>query len=74
MYTNCQVCGNPIFSPYEYGTEPDGSFNQDFCSNCYKEGHIFTRDYDSYLDGPPTPPWDMPYVGRGVFNNGFGNL
>ena len=61
MFSHCQVCGNPLFSPQDYGTEPDGGLNQDFCSNCYKEGRFYTRDYDGFLCGPPTAPWDYGF-------------
>jgi hypothetical protein len=58
MYNNCQVCGNPIFSAHDYGTEPDGRRNRDFCSNCYKSGHFYPQDWCSDQDGPlPTPPF-----------------
>lgn len=44
MQKNCQVCGNPIFSANDYGTDSDGRLNQDFCSNCYRAGHFYSRD------------------------------
>ena len=32
-----------------FGTEADGSKNQDYCLYCYKNGH-FTKDCTKYLD------------------------
>lgn len=40
----CQSCGMPLDGAHgQYGTEKDGSENQDYCAYCYKDG-AFTRD------------------------------
>lgn len=39
----CQSCGMPMQTAEEFGTNKDGSQNQDYCSYCYKEG-AFTQD------------------------------
>lgn len=38
----CQSCGMPI-NPDTYGTNADGSKNEDYCNTCYKDG-AFTTD------------------------------
>ena len=38
----CQSCMMPL-SPETYGTEKDGSKNEDYCIYCYKDGK-FTSD------------------------------
>ena len=38
----CQCCAMPI-EESTFGTETDGSKNQDYCHYCYEHGH-FTRD------------------------------
>ena len=38
----CQCCAMPI-DESTFGTEADGSKNQDYCLYCYKNGH-FTKD------------------------------
>ncbi len=39
----CQSCGMPLTRPEQFGTEADGSRNEDYCIYCYKEG-AFTAD------------------------------
>lgn len=34
----CQSCGMPLTSPELYGTEQDGSRNDDYCVYCYADG------------------------------------
>lgn len=38
----CQSCGMPLHDPNEYGTNADGSFNDEYCKYCYAEGK-FTK-------------------------------
>ena len=38
----CQSCGMPL-NEQVYGTNADGSMNEDYCMYCYKEGR-FTND------------------------------
>lgn len=43
----CQSCGMPMITPEEFGTNNDGSLNQDYCCYCYKDGNFtsqFTMD------------------------------
>jgi ribosomal protein L37E len=61
MHTNCQVCGNPVFSARDYGTESDGRLNRDYCSNCYRGGHFYAKDWTYSSDTP------MPAAFNGVY-------
>lgn len=40
----CQSCGMPLQTPELFGTNEDGSPNQEYCCYCYKDG-AFTSDY-----------------------------
>lgn len=40
----CQSCGAPLFyENVEYGTNKDGSKNNNYCCDCFKEGK-FTKE------------------------------
>lgn len=41
--TFCQSCGMPMTTADQFGTNKDGSVNNDYCVYCYKEG-AFTED------------------------------
>ena len=34
----CQSCGMPMVTPKEFGTNSDGSANQDYCAYCFQDG------------------------------------
>ena len=34
----CQSCGMPMLTPEEFGTNSDGSLNEDYCVYCFKDG------------------------------------
>ena len=34
----CQSCGMPMVTPEEFGTNSDGSLNEDYCVYCLKDG------------------------------------
>ena len=34
----CQSCGMPLNIEEDYGTNHDGTKNQEYCHHCYKEG------------------------------------
>lgn len=36
----CQSCAMPISSSEEFGTNNDGSLNQDYCKYCYQGGEF----------------------------------
>jgi hypothetical protein len=65
MFRHCQSCGNPVFSANSFGTEANGQINQDYCSNCYKSGHFYSKDWTSGSDLPMpenTPAVPIPPV------------
>lgn len=39
----CQSCGMPLQKQEDYGTNPDGSRNEDYCCYCFENG-AFTMD------------------------------
>ena len=39
----CQSCGMPLMETNEFGTEANGSKNEEYCIYCYKDG-AFTAD------------------------------
>ena len=39
----CQSCGMEMSKPEEFGTEANGSANQDYCCYCYQNG-VFEED------------------------------
>lgn len=39
----CQSCAMPLEKEEDYGTNRDGSINEDFCVHCFKDGE-FTED------------------------------
>lgn len=65
MFKNCQVCGNPMFSVNDCGTDDDGRFNRDYCSNCYKSGHFYARDPVGDADATYPAPFAGLAAGRG---------
>lgn len=36
----CQCCGMPLENETMYGTEKDGSKNEDYCNYCYENGAV----------------------------------
>ncbi len=34
----CQSCGMPLMKDEDFGTNADGSVNQDYCRYCYQNG------------------------------------
>lgn len=36
----CQSCGMPLTKTEEFGTNNDGSLNQDYCVYCFKDGNF----------------------------------
>jgi hypothetical protein len=70
MYRNCQSCGNAIFSVNDYGTESDGRLNRDYCSNCYKGGQFYSRDW-KVGDANPAP---MSFTGWYNGYSGFAGM
>jgi hypothetical protein len=44
MEKYCQSCGMPLNEENLFGTEKDGSRNEDYCVYCYKEGSFTSPD------------------------------
>lgn len=40
----CQSCSMPMESSEQFGTEKDGSLNNEYCVYCYKEGSFGKPD------------------------------
>ena len=40
----CQSCGMPLQAEDQWGTNADGSLNEEYCCYCYQKG-AFTQDY-----------------------------
>ena len=69
LHSNCQVCGNSMFSISYCGRDTDGAINPDYCSNCYKYGQFYSKDGDSHLNGAIAP--FMFQAGRGGVGRGY---
>lgn len=39
----CQSCGMPMMKPEDFGTNADGSQNDEYCTYCFRKGE-FTMD------------------------------
>ncbi len=46
----CQCCGMPLSEDSMISREPDGSFNEDYCMWCYKDGQFTYDSRDGLLD------------------------
>ncbi len=46
----CQCCGMPLSEDGMISREPDGSFNEDYCTWCYAEGEFVYPTKDSLID------------------------
>lgn len=40
----CQSCGMPLAEAGHFGTNADGSRNEEYCTYCYKEGAFTSPD------------------------------
>jgi len=47
----CQSCAMPLENPEQFGTNADGSVNQDYCIYCYKDGKFIDDvSMEEYID------------------------
>ena len=46
---NCQCCGMPLENT-TLSREPDGSFNEDYCKWCYKDGNFVYQSLEEITD------------------------
>ena len=44
----CQSCGMPLQAEDQWGTNADGSLNEEYCCYCYQKD-AFTQDYTCLL-------------------------
>lgn len=72
MYDYCQMCGNPIFTDEGHGTDENGQYSRDFCSNCYQHGQFTMADQH---EGASVLPVALPAaLGAGFFGGLYNNL
>lgn len=48
-HLKCQVCGAPL-DDGSISREPDGTFNEEYCKWCYKDGEFVYKSMDELLD------------------------
>ena len=46
----CQCCGMPLTEDGMISREKDGSFNEDYCTWCYTDGHFVYQSMDQLID------------------------
>ena len=46
----CQCCGMPLSEDSMISREPDGSFNEEYCTWCYTDGKFIYPTKDSLID------------------------
>ena len=46
----CQCCGMPLNDDGMISREPDGSFNEDYCTWCYTNGEFAYKSKDALLE------------------------
>ena len=46
----CQCCGMPLGEDSMISREPDGEFNEDYCTWCYADGRFAYESKDALLD------------------------
>lgn len=39
----CQSCGMPMTKPEDFGTNADGTPNQEYCTHCYQGGAFLSQ-------------------------------
>ena len=55
----CQSCGMPLQAEDQWGTNADGSLNEEYCCYCYQKGAV------SYTHLNSIPALIRPIVGNG---------
>ena len=46
----CQCCGMPLTEDGQISREPDGAFNEDYCTWCYTDGKFVYESKESLID------------------------
>ena len=70
----CQCCGMPLSEDGMISREPDGSFNEDYCTWCYTDGRFAYESKDALLDFliAHTPnPENTPEAERRTMYDGY---
>ena len=74
----CQCCGMPLTDDGQISREPDGSFNEDYCTWCYTEGKFTYSSKDALLDflvdHMPNPEGLPDGERRRLYNNHLSQL
>ena len=74
----CQCCGMPLSEDGQISREPDGSFNEDYCTWCYTEGKFTYSSKDALLDflvdHMPNPEGLPDGERRRLYNNHLSQL
>lgn len=74
----CQCCGMPLTDDGQISREPDGSFNEDYCTWCYTEGKFTYSSKDALLDflvdHMPNPEGLPDGERRKLYNNHLSQL
>ena len=70
----CQCCGMPLSEDGMISREPDGSFNEDYCTWCYTDGRFAYESKDALLDfliAHMTDPENTPEAERRAMYDGY---
>lgn len=70
----CQCCGMPLTEDSMISKEPDGSFNETYCTWCYTDGDFVYKSKDSLLDfllGHMPNPGNLPDKDRRLQYDGY---
>ena len=70
----CQCCGMPLSEDGMISREPDGSFNEDYCTWCYADGRFAYASKDALLDfltAHMPNPENTPEAGRRAMYDGY---
>ena len=70
----CQCCGMPLSEDSMISKEPDGSFNEDYCTWCYTDGDFVYQSKDALIDfliGHMPNPENLSDSDRRIQYNGY---
>ncbi|MBR3342341.1 MAG: helix-turn-helix domain-containing protein [Clostridiales bacterium] len=70
----CQCCGMPLSEDSMISKEPDGSFNESYCTWCYTDGDFVYQSKDALLDfliGHMPNPDNLSDAERRIQYNGY---
>ena len=74
----CQCCGMPLTEDASISREPDGDFNEDYCTWCYADGRFAYETKDSLLDflitHMPNPEGQSDEIRRSAYDGYLSQL